>query len=217
MSILSKTKLERGSEMKQEMKMKSGIIAAFAALSVAANAAEYKPEKWNLEAREKFAEQRYGVFIVWGIYANYAQGEWYLHSGKLDRDAYERMVYGFYPSKYDAREWARIVRRSGAKYITITARHHDGFALWPSKMDDYNIGSTPFKRDIIGELAEACSEEVVLPPVRPPVALFARNMTGALAEPQLLKYVRQVFTSAASNVTTYLSFLKRSVNLSFRK
>ena len=117
------------------------------------------PEKWNVEARVKFAEQRYGVFIVWGIYANYAQGEWYLHHGKLDRDDYERMVHGFYPSKYDAREWARIVRRSGAKYITITARHHDGFALWPSKVDDYNVSATPFKRDIIGELAEACKAE----------------------------------------------------------
>jgi alpha-L-fucosidase len=71
------------------------------------------------------------------------------------------MLHGFYPSKYDAREWARIVRKSGAKYITITARHHDGFALWPSKVDDYNIKSTPFKRDILGELAEACKAEGV--------------------------------------------------------
>ena len=133
------------------MKSKALIASAvFAVVALGASAAEYKPEKWNLEAREKFAAHRYGVFIVWGIYANYAQGEWYLHNGRLDRDAYERMVHGFYPSKYDAREWARIVRKSGAKYITITARHHDGFALWPSKVDDYNIGSTPFKRDIIG-------------------------------------------------------------------
>ncbi len=142
------------------MKSKTLIASAvFAVVALGASAAEYKPEKWNLEAREKFAAHRYGVFIVWGIYANYAQGEWYLHNGRLDRDAYERMVHGFYPSKYDAREWARIVRKSGAKYITITARHHDGFALWPSKVDDYNIGSTPFKRDIIGELAEACKAE----------------------------------------------------------
>ncbi|MBR6734881.1 MAG: alpha-L-fucosidase [Kiritimatiellae bacterium] len=142
--------------------MKSKALIACSVLAAgfcAVAAAEYRPEAWNLEAREKFAAHRYGVFIVWGIYANYAQGEWYLHNGRLDRDAYERMVHGFYPSKYDAREWARIVRKSGAKYITITARHHDGFALWPSKVDDYNIGSTPFKRDIIGELAEACKAE----------------------------------------------------------
>ena len=133
--------------------------AALAAAALGASAAEYRPEPWNLEARERFAAHRYGVFIVWGLYANYAQGEWYLQHGDLDRDAYERMVHGFYPSKYDAREWARIVRKSGAKYITITARHHDGFALWPSKVDDYNVKSTPFKRDIIGELAEACKAE----------------------------------------------------------
>ena len=134
-------------------------LVAFATALASVKAAEYKPEAWNLEARERFAAHRYGVFIVWGLYANYAQGEWYLHHGQLDRDAYERMVHGFYPSKYDAREWARIVRKSGAKYITITARHHDGFALWPSKVDDYNIKSTPFKRDVIGELAEACRKE----------------------------------------------------------
>ncbi|MBP5321832.1 MAG: alpha-L-fucosidase [Kiritimatiellae bacterium] len=143
--------------MKTWMKVLGAGIAMMAAIPL--NAEAYKPEAWNLEARAQFARQRYGVFIVWGLYANYAQGEWYLHSGKLDREAYERMVYGFYPSKYDAREWARIIRRSGARYITITARHHDGFALWPSKVDTYNIGSTPFKRDILGELAEACKAE----------------------------------------------------------
>ena len=142
------------------MKGKTLVVsAALAAAALGASAAEYRPEPWNLEARERFAAHRYGVFIVWGLYANYAQGEWYLQHGDLDRDAYERMVHGFYPSKYDARAWARIVKKSGAKYITITARHHDGFALWPSKVDDYNVKSTPFKRDIIGELAEACQAE----------------------------------------------------------
>ena len=96
--------------------------AAMSSLALDASAAEYKPESWNLEARERFAAHRYGVFIVWGLYANYAQGEWYLHHGNLDRDAYERIVDGFYPSKFNAREWVRIVRRSGAKYITVTAR-----------------------------------------------------------------------------------------------
>ena len=106
----------------------------------AAAAAEYRPDAWNLQAREKFAEQRYGVFIVWGLYAYYAQGECYMCQRKIDRDAYERIVDGFYPSKFNAREWVRIVRRSGAKYITVTARHCDGFALWPSKVDDGYVG-----------------------------------------------------------------------------
>jgi alpha-L-fucosidase len=135
------------------------ILADALGASASAPTPAYTPEPWNLAARQAFAAHRYGVFIVWGLYANYAQGEWYLWKGNLDRDAYERMVHGFYPSKYDARAWARLVRRSGAKYITVTARHHDGFALWPSKVDDYTIAATPFKRDVIGELAEACRAE----------------------------------------------------------
>ena len=126
-----------------------------------AGAEDYRPAQWNLDARRKFADQRFGIFIVFGLYSNYSQGEWYLHHPDCNRDpeAYERMIDGFYPSAYNAKEWARIVKDSGAKYITITTRHHDGFALWPSKVDDWNVKNTPFKRDIIGELDQACQEE----------------------------------------------------------
>ena len=134
--------------------------AAIAAALAAASAAKaYAPADWNLAAREKFADQRFGVFIHWGLYANYAQGEWYLQRGGLDREAYERMMYGFCPSKYDAAEWVRVVKDAGAKYITITSRHHDGFSLWPTKADDgYNVMNTPFRRDILGELSKECDK-----------------------------------------------------------
>ena len=136
-------------------------IAMFALVAVAG----YQPEEWNLKARKAFADQRFGIFIHWGLYANYAQGEWYLEQGypgrgSLDESAYARMMHGFYPSKFDAKEWARVFKGAGAKYVTITSRHHDGFSMWPTKADDgYNIGLTPFKRDILGELAEACKAE----------------------------------------------------------
>ena len=139
--------------------MKKLMFAAVAALSLAAVAADYKPEQWNLDARAKFAEQRFGIFIHWGLYANYAQGEWYLQQSGLDESAYSRMMHGFCPSKFDAKEWVRVFKGAGAKYVTITSRHHDGFSLWPTKVDDgYNIALTPFKRDILGELAAACQE-----------------------------------------------------------
>ena len=139
--------------------MKRLIIVALASTALA-SFAEYAPADWNLAARQKFAEQRFGIFIHWGIYANYAQGEWYLQQGRLDEKAYSRMMYGFCPSKFDAKEWARTFKQAGAKYVTITSRHHDGFSLWPTKVDDgYNIALTPFKRDILGELAAACKEE----------------------------------------------------------
>ena len=127
--------------------------------SVIGGIALYKPESWNLEARQKFAEQRFGIFIHWGLYANYAQGEWYLHDGGIEESAYARMIDGFCPSKFDAREWVRVFKGAGAKYVTITSRHHDGFSLWPTKADDgYNIANTPFGRDILGELSSACQE-----------------------------------------------------------
>ena len=121
--------------------------------------ADYAPEKWNLEARDKFAAQRFGIFIHWGIYANYAQGEWYQHQIGMDSETYGRIKDGFFPSKFDAKEWVRVFKDAGAKYVTITSRHHDGFSLWPTKVDDgFNIAETPFKRDILGELSKACDE-----------------------------------------------------------
>ena len=138
---------------------KTVIILASAVCVNLAFSNEYQPEPWNLEARQKFAEQRFGIFIHWGLYANYAQGEWYQQNIGMDTETYGRMVDGFCPSKFDAKEWVRVFKHAGAKYVTITSRHHDGFSLWPTKVDDgYNIANTPFKRDVLGELAEACRE-----------------------------------------------------------
>ena len=121
--------------------------------------ADYKPEQWNLDARKKFAEQRFGIFIHWGLYADYAQGEWYQRNAGLTTKTYGRIKDGFCPARFNAREWVRVFRNAGAKYVTVTTRHHDGFSLWPTKVDDgFNIMNTPFKRDIIGELTEACRE-----------------------------------------------------------
>ena len=139
--------------------MKKTLFVMSAALAFSA-VAEYAPEQWNLDARKKFADQRFGIFIHWGLYANYAQGEWYQQQTGLDTETYGRMMDGFCPSKFDAHEWARVFKNAGAKYVTITSRHHDGFSLWPTKVDDgYNIALTPFRRDILGELAQACRAE----------------------------------------------------------
>ena len=139
--------------------MKKLLFAAVAA-AILPTLAAYTPEQWNLDARKKFAEQRFGIFIHWGIYANYAQGEWYQQKIRMDTETYGRMMYGFCPSKFDAHEWVRTFKKAGAKYVTITSRHHDGFSLWPTKVDDgFNIALTPFKRDILGELAQACRRE----------------------------------------------------------
>ena len=138
--------------------MKNILLAVVAAASLV-SFADYQPEPWNLAARQKFAEQRFGIFIHWGLYAMYAQGEWYQQRIGMDTETYGRAMDGFCPSKFDAKEWVKVFKGAGAKYVTITSRHHDGFSLWPTKVDDgYNVANTPFKRDILGELAEACQE-----------------------------------------------------------
>lgn len=138
------------------------VLAFMAALVVAASsvsAQNYVPTKGNLEAREAFADMRFGVFIHWGIYSMFAQGEWYMNKG-VDAQEYAKAAGGFYPASFDAREWVKSIKASGAKYICFTTRHHDGFSMFDTKVSDYDIiDASPFKRDIVAELAQACREE----------------------------------------------------------
>lgn len=132
-----------------------GLLSAFSA-SAQNN---YVPTEDNLKAREAFEDMRFGIFIHWGIYSMFAQGEWYLNNG-LNAQEYAKAAGGFYPASFDAREWVKAIKASGAKYITFTSRHHDGFSMFDTAVSDYDIiDATPFKRDIIGELAQACHEE----------------------------------------------------------
>ncbi len=122
--------------------------------------AQYVPSEDNLQARQEFEADRFGIFLHWGIYSMFAQGEWYLNTGNLNRDEYAKAASGFYPILFDAHAWAKAFKDAGAKYVTITSRHHDGFSMFHTAESPYNIvDATPFKRDVIGELAEACREE----------------------------------------------------------
>ena len=134
------------------------VVLAFAGVSAAAQD-DYVPTKENLAARENFEDMRFGIFLHWGLYSMFAQGEWYLNYGP-DAQEYAKAAGGFYPAAFDAREWVRSIKASGAKYICFTTRHHDGFSLFDTAVSDYDvIDATPFKRDIVTELADACHEE----------------------------------------------------------
>lgn len=120
---------------------------------------QYVPTEENLEARRQFEDFRFGIFLHWGIYSEFAQGEWYLNSG-LDGQEYAKAASCFYPIRFNAQEWVKAIRESGAKYITFTSRHHDGFSMWNTKESKYNIvEATPFGRDVVGELSQACREQ----------------------------------------------------------
>lgn len=121
---------------------------------------QYIPTEENLQARKEFEGFRFGIFLHWGIYSEFAQGEWYLNTGKLLHEEYAKAASCFYPIKFNADEWVKAIKNSGAKYITFTSRHHDGFSMWKTKESNYNIvDATPFKRDVIRELSEACRKE----------------------------------------------------------
>ncbi len=134
---------------------------ALAAASVAPlNAQKYTPSPENVENRKEFVNQRFGIFLHWGIYASYAQGEWYLQLGGLNKDEYAKAASAFYPARYDARKWVEAFKDAGAGYVTITSRHHDGFSMYDSDVSDYNIvDATPWGKDIMKDLAEACREQ----------------------------------------------------------
>lgn len=122
----------------------------------------YTPSKENLAYRQQFQDNKLGVFIHWGIYSMLADGEWAMLQKKIPYEEYSKLAAGFAPSKFNAEEWVAALKAGGAKYICITSRHHDGFSMFGTGSSDYNIvDATPFKRDVLKELANACHKQGV--------------------------------------------------------
>ena len=120
----------------------------------------YVPSPENLKARQEFADSKLGIFIHWGIYSMFAQGEWYMTNANINNKEYAKAASAFYPIGFDAKEWVSAIKAAGAKYICFTSRHHDGFSMWDTEQSDYNIlDATPFGRDVIKELADECHRQ----------------------------------------------------------
>ena len=146
--------------MKQKYTLLVVVSFLFVCLSMAQQS--YVPTNDNLKNREEFQDMKFGVFIHWGIYSMMADGEWIMNNKNINHNEYAKLAQGFYPSKYDAAKWVADVKASGAKYICITSRHHDGFSMFETKQSPFNIvDATPFKRDIIKELADECHKQGV--------------------------------------------------------
>jgi len=133
--------------------------ALLAALASAQEA--YTPTPENLKARQWFQEARFGLFVHWGVYAVAGEGEWVMHQKRITVPEYERdMPPAFNPVKYDPAAWVAMAKAAGMKYITITSKHHDGFAMYDSKVSDYDVvDRTPYGKDVLKMLAEACRKE----------------------------------------------------------
>lgn len=125
-------------------------------------AQDYVPTPENLQARKEFSDMKFGIFLHWGIYSMFAQGEWYMHNANIDWREYEKAASAFYPAKFDAEAWVKAIKDSGAKYITFTTRHHDSFSMWDTEHSDFNIvDATPYKKDVLKMLADECQKQGV--------------------------------------------------------
>ena len=141
------------------MKKWIATLACFCLLSVSAQVQKYVPTPENLQNRKEFAESRLGIFIHWGLYSTFAQGEWYMNNASVDAREYAKAMNGFYPHRFDARQWVSAFKAAGAKYICFTTRHHEGFSMWDTRWSDYNIMNTPYGKDIVRQLAEECHRQ----------------------------------------------------------
>ena len=121
---------------------------------------EYVPTEENRKSRQEFSDMKFGIFIHWGIYSMYGNGEWFMNIAGVNAKEYAKAADALGPHRFNAEEWVSAIKGSGAKYITITSRHHDGFSMFATKASPYNIvDATPFRRDVLKELSEACAEE----------------------------------------------------------
>lgn len=122
--------------------------------------AQYKPSAENLKNREWFQEARFGLFIHWGVYSVLGDGEWVMNNQQIPIAAYEKIPSFFNPTEFNPGEWVQMAKNAGMKYITITSKHHDGFAMWDSKISDYNIvKKTPYGKDVLKMLADECQKQ----------------------------------------------------------
>jgi alpha-L-fucosidase len=136
------------------------LLQMAAAQSATEAQATYPPSPENLRARQEFQDMKFGMFIHWGVYSVLGDGEWIFHDRKLTVHEYERLPKLFDPEKFDAHAWVSLAKSAGMKYITITSRHHDGFAMFDSKISDWNIVQrTPYKKDPLKMLADECHRQ----------------------------------------------------------
>jgi alpha-L-fucosidase len=120
----------------------------------------YHPAPENLRARDWFQDAKFGLFIHWGVYSVLGKGEWVMNNTQMAVREYEKLPARFNPVKYDPAEWVVLAKQAGMRYITITSKHHDGFAMFGTKQSKWNIvDATPYAKDVLKPLSEECRRQ----------------------------------------------------------
>jgi len=105
-----------------------------------------------------FQEARFGMFVHWGLYSQLARHEWVMNRERIPVEEYEKLAGTWHPRPRAARDWARLARKAGMKYMVMTTKHHEGFCLWDTQMTDYNAVKRGPGRDLVAEFVDACRE-----------------------------------------------------------
>lgn len=119
----------------------------------------YDPAKSNLQARQQFQDNKYGMFIHWGLSSVLGNGEWVMNNRNIKVEDYSRLLRAFNPVDFDAAKWVSTAKNAGMKYIVFITRHHDGFSNWDTKYSDWKITKTPYGKDVLKLLAAECKKQ----------------------------------------------------------
>ncbi len=137
------------------------IVSLFLLVGIlSAQEKKYTPTPENMKSREWFQDAKFGLFIHWGVYSVLGDGEWVMNNQQIPITTYEKLPTFFNPTEFNPAEWVKMAKDAGMKYITITSKHHDGFAMFDSKVSDYNIvKQSPYGKDVLKMLTEECRKE----------------------------------------------------------
>ncbi|HUW18320.1 MAG TPA: alpha-L-fucosidase [Sedimentisphaerales bacterium] len=148
-----------------------GFVVAFFAgcYAMPVNAADAEEARDYLKARpeqmQQWRDMKFGLFVHWGPvsllgteigWSRGGERRGRKGTGEIPVEVYDNLYRSFYPAAFDAKEWVQIARAAGMKYLVFTTKHHDGFCMFDSALTDYKITNSPFKRDIVKEIADAC-------------------------------------------------------------
>ena len=115
--------------------------------------------KTNKKIMNGFMDLRFGMFIHWGPVTLRGTEIGWSRGNQVPVEEYDNLYKEFDPVLFDADKWVKTAKDAGMKYLTITAKHHDGFCLWPTAFTEHNIMHSQYKKDIVGELAKACKKQ----------------------------------------------------------
>ncbi len=136
------------------------IVLMLLSTCILAQERKYTPTPENMKNREWFQDAKFGLFIHWGVYSVLGDGEWVMNNQQIPIKTYEKIPAFFNPTQFNPAEWVQMVKDAGMQYITITSKHHDGFAMYDSKVSDYNIVKrTPYGKDVLKMLADECRKQ----------------------------------------------------------